>query len=96
MPANFFSIAWPLAFIVIVMAAIIVSLTAIATTITVVMRARQLSRNKGSQAPEEADVTYPFHQSVRKSSFSHDPWVAYESGATETLTTDGVHYIPIP
>ncbi len=95
MPANFFTIAWPLAFIVIVMAAIIVSLAAIATTVTVFMRARQLSRNKGSQAPEEADVREPIRQPSRMSSLNPDPWDVYGSEVAETLTTDGVHYIPI-
>ena len=96
MPANFITIAWPLVFTMIVLAGFIVSIAAVTTLVTSIMRAHQLARGKGSQAPEEEDVTEFMSQPSRKSFYRPETWNSHEPGVKETVTMDEVHYIPIP
>jgi uncharacterized membrane protein YdfJ with MMPL/SSD domain len=94
MPANFFSIAWPLVIAIILLAGLIVSIAAITTLITAITRARQITRE--SQAQEGTEAVDQSNHPSRKSSHHTDFSTGQEPGVLETITTDGIHFIPVP
>jgi len=94
MPTHFFSIAWPLVIGVIILAGIIVSTAAITTMVAAITRARQIT--KGSQAQEGTDVADQSSHSHRKVSHHTDFPVGQEPAVMETITVDGIHFIPVP
>ena len=96
MPANFFTIAWPLAFTIILLAGIIVILAAVATLVAAITRARQVANGLKSQAQQGMDSVDENDHPSRKASHRTDAWAGPEFGVVETFTTDGVHYIPVP
>jgi hypothetical protein len=91
MPVNFFSHTWPLALTIILTGATVVPIAAVATLVVSVMRLRLAARNATSQATDEgssemtSDAIYPH----RTSDLSREPFEVLE-----TMTTDGIHYVP--
>ena len=96
MPANFFNLAWQLAFTLIFLAGIIVILAAVATLVAAFTRARQVAQGLKSQAKQGDDGLDVNDHPSRKASYPPDYPVGRESGVVETFTPDGVHYTPIP
>jgi uncharacterized membrane protein YdfJ with MMPL/SSD domain len=94
MPANFFSIAWPLVIAIILLAGFIVSIAAITTLVTAITRARQIT--KESQAQEGTDAVDQSGHPSRRSSPHPDFSTGQEPAVMETTTTDGIHFIPVP
>jgi len=94
MPTHFFSIAWPLVIGLIILAGIIVSTAAITTMVAAITRARQIT--KGSQAQEGTDVVDQSRHSHRRSSHHAGFQVSQEPTVMETITVDGIHFIPVP
>ena len=90
MPTNFYSFAWPIAFSIILLAGLIVILAALATLIAAIAKARQLGKEKDSQESEVKIGKVHLHNIPIH---SDDPFMA-QSGVMETMTTDGIHYIP--
>lgn len=96
MPANTFSFVWPIAVTLIIMAGLIVCIAALATLVTAVARTRQIIRASGSQASLGAeDGTLPDHL-YRTYPARTGLWPGVETGSTETVTWDGIHYRPVP
>ena len=96
MPANFFTIAWPLVFAIILLAGIIVILAAVATLVAAITRARQVADALKSQAQQGMDDVDENGHPSREASHPTETWAGQASGVVETFTTDGIHYIPIP
>jgi uncharacterized membrane protein YdfJ with MMPL/SSD domain len=94
MPANFFSIAWPLVIVIILLAGFIVSIAAITTLVAAITRARQITRE--SQAQEGTDAVDRSSPPSRRSSPHPDFSTGQELAVMETITTDGIHFIPVP
>ena len=96
MPANTFSLVWPIAVTLIIIAGLIVCIAALATFITAVARTRQIIRASGGQTPlGSEDVTLPEHL-YRTYAARAGYWDGVETGSTETVTRDGIHYRPVP
>jgi uncharacterized membrane protein YdfJ with MMPL/SSD domain len=94
MPTHFFSIAWPLVIGMIILAGIVVSTAALTTMVAAITRARQIT--KGSQAQEGTDVVDQSSHSHRRSSQYAGFPVSQEPAVMETVTVDGIHFIPVP
>ncbi len=94
MPAQFFSIAWPLVIGMIALAALIVSIAAITTMIAAITRASQITRE--SQAQKGTDAVDRSGHSRRKSSRPTGLSAAQDPAVMETTTADGIHFIPVP
>jgi len=94
MPTHFFSIAWPLVIGLIILAGIIVSIAALTTMVAAITRARQIT--KGSQAQEGTDVVDQSSHSHRRSSHHAGFPISQEPAVMETITVDGIHFIPVP
>ncbi len=94
MPTHFFSVAWPLVIGMIMLAGIIVSTAAITTMVAAITRARQIA--KGNQAPEGTDAVDQSSHSRRRSSHHTGFPVSQELVVMETITVDGIHFIPVP
>ncbi len=94
MPAQFFSIAWPLVIGMIALAGLIVSIAAITTMIAAITRARQITRD--SQAQKGTDAVGQSSHSRRRSSHPTGFSAAQDPAVMETTTTDGVHFMPVP
>ena len=92
MPTNFFSLAWPLAFSIILLAGLVVILASLTTLVTAIAKARQLGREKLDQAQLEGEAEHP----ERKAMHRPDAWPDSQTGVLETATTDGIHYVPNP
>ncbi len=90
MPTNFYSFAWPIAFSIIVLAGLIVILAALTTLVAAITKARQLGREKDDQAPQVEEYANPY----QKATYHPDDWSTLQTGVLETVTTDGIHYIP--
>ena len=90
MPTNFYSFAWPIAFSIILLAGLIVILAALATLVAAIAKARQIGKEKDGQ---ESEVKIEESSSSQHPYHSDDPFMA-QSGVMETMTTDGIHYIP--
>ena len=94
MPASFFTLAWPLVTTILVLAGFIVSIAAVTTLVAAITRARLTAKEsqaqKGTDAVDQSD-----HPSRRSSPHLEFP-TARESAVMETVTTDGVHFIPVP
>jgi hypothetical protein len=96
MPANFFTIAWPLAYAIILLAGIIVILAAVATLVAAITRARQVAHGLKRQAQQGDDEWDGNDNPFRRVSPSTDYPSGRGSSVVETFTSDGVHYNPIP
>ncbi len=94
MPTHFFSIAWPLVIGMIILAGIIVSTAAITTMVAAITRARQI--NMESQAKKGTDAMDQSSHSHRRSSHHAGFPVSQEPAVMETITIDGIHFIPVP
>jgi hypothetical protein len=87
MPETFFSIVWPLVFLLVILAGVIVCIAALATMTMAIARARLYRQEKGDSTAEHVDE-------VERSSHAH-AGSNLRVVAVETYTTDGIHYTPI-
>jgi hypothetical protein len=96
MPANTFSLVWPIAVTLIIIAGLIVCIAALATFITAVARTRQIIRASTGQASlGSEDGILPEHL-YRTYAARAGYWAGVETGSIETDTRDGIHYRPVP
>lgn len=96
MPANFFSNAWPIAYVIVILAACTVAIAALTTLVVVVTRVRQLVRYRRGLAKPGEVVVNPFDRSFFPHPTRFAPWGDRVPGVMETTTTDGVHFNIIP
>ena len=96
MSLNFFTIVWPLAFAIIILAGLIVTCAAFATLMAAITRARQLARELGGQTPDEEDPADRANHPHGRPSNRSGGRAPYRHGVVETVTTDNIHYTPVP
>ncbi len=92
MPAQFFSMVWPLAVSILALAGLIVCLAALATLIATIFRVRYWMGKSGQTAEDEEGTSHP----ARESSPRTEAWSSQHSSVMETSSADGIHYIPVP
>lgn len=92
MPTHFFSMVWPLALSILVLAGVIVSIAALATLVATIARARYWMGKSGQAAEDEEAMSHP----DRRSSPRTETWSSQHPGVMETTSVDGIHYIPVP
>ncbi|MBE0411362.1 MAG: hypothetical protein IBX69_16690 [Anaerolineales bacterium] len=96
MPANTFTLVWPIAVTLIFMAGLVVCIAALATLVTAVARTRQITRGYRSQtylgAEDEALPEHLHRTHAARTGY----WSGLETGSIETNTRDGIHYSPVP
>ena len=95
MPETFFSIVWPLVFILIILAGLIVCFAALATLTMAIARTRSYTQGKAGQTAENAEWMDRFNHPGPISNPHAIGLTDPRLGAVETHTTDGIHFTPI-
>ena len=95
MPETFFSVVWPLVFLLVFLAGVIVCIAALATMSMAIARARLYKQERSSPTAEHVDEVERSKKPYPGVNSHAILWDDQSLTMVETLTTDGIHYTPI-